>query len=94
MLAELQLSHRADDRLPHRHGQGALGLTATTATALWFTRRRGTAVGIVSAAGAAGISLAPLLLERLVAAHGWRAVWAGEGVAIWLCMLLLAGALL
>ena len=71
-------------------GQGALGLTATTATALWFTRRRGTAVGIVSAAGAAGISLAPVLLERLVAAYGWRAVWAGEGVLIWLTVIPLA----
>jgi sugar phosphate permease len=71
-------------------GQGALGLTATTATALWFTRRRGTAVGIVSAAGAAGISLAPVLLERLVSAYGWRAVWAGEGVFIWLTVIPLA----
>ncbi len=71
-------------------GQGALGLTATTATALWFTRKRGTAVGIVSAAGAAGISLAPVLLEQLVAAHGWRAVWAGEGVVVWLTVIPLA----
>ena len=71
-------------------GQGALGLTATTATALWFTRRRGIAVGAVSAAGAAGISLAPLLLERLVSTWGWRAVWAGEGVFIWLTVVPLA----
>jgi MFS family permease len=71
-------------------GQGALGLTATTATALWFTRRRGTAVGIVSAVGAAGISLAPVLLERLVSTYGWRAVWAGEGVLIWLTVVPLA----
>jgi MFS family permease len=71
-------------------GQGALGLTATTAAALWFTRRRGIAVGAVSAAGAAGISLAPLLLERLVSAWGCRAVWAGEGVFIWLTVVPLA----
>jgi MFS family permease len=71
-------------------GQGALGLTATTATALWFTRRRGVAVGVVSAIGAAGISLAPVLLERLVAVYGWRAVWAGEGVLIWLTVIPLA----
>jgi MFS family permease len=71
-------------------GQGALGLTATTATALWFTRRRGIAVGIVSAVGATGISLAPVLLERLVAEYGWRAVWAGEGVLIWLTVIPLA----
>jgi nitrate/nitrite transporter NarK len=71
-------------------GQGALGLTATTATALWFTRRRGVAVGIVSAVGAAGISLAPVLLERLVSAYGWRAVWAGEGLLVWLTVIPLA----
>jgi MFS family permease len=71
-------------------GQGALGLAATTATALWFTRRRGTAIGLVSAVGAAGISLAPVLLERLVAAHGWRAVWAAEGALIWLTVVPLA----
>jgi MFS family permease len=71
-------------------GQGALGLTATTATALWFTRRRGVAVGVVSAVGAAGISLAPVLLERLVSAYGWRAVWAGEGVLVWLTVIPLA----
>lgn len=51
-------------------GQGALGLTATTAAARWFVRRRGSALGIVSAANAAGISAAPLLLERLISAHG------------------------
>lgn len=71
-------------------GQGALGLTATTATALWFTRRRGLAVGIVSAAGAAGISLAPVVLERLVSTYGWRSVWAGEGMVIWLTVIPLA----
>ena len=71
-------------------GQGALGLIATTATALWFTRRRGAAVGVVSAIGAAGISLAPVLLERLVATYGWRAVWAGEGLFVWLTIIPLA----
>ena len=50
-------------------------LTATTLTALWFTRRRGTALGIVSAVGAAGISLAPVVLERLIATTSWRTAW-------------------
>ena len=40
-------------------------------------------MGLVSAVGAAGISLSPVLLERLVSAHGWRAVWAGEGLLVW-----------
>jgi MFS family permease len=71
-------------------GQGALGLTATTAAARWFVRRRGSALGIVSAAGAAGISMAPLLLERLISAHGWRTAWVVEGILIWAIVIPLA----
>jgi MFS family permease len=64
-------------------GQGALSLTATTAVALWFVRRRGLAVGIVGAVGSAGISLAPFLLERLISATDWRTAWAVEGLVVW-----------
>jgi MFS family permease len=64
-------------------GQGALGLAATTVTAHWFTRRRGVALGIVSGVGAAGISLTPLLLERLIAHEGWRTAWLVEGLVVW-----------
>jgi MFS family permease len=71
-------------------GQGALGLTATTAAARWFVRRRGAALGIVSAAGAAGISTAPLLLERLIGGHGWRTAWVLEGLLIWAIVIPLA----
>nr|WP_246221133.1 MFS transporter [Phytoactinopolyspora mesophila] len=71
-------------------GQGALSLTATTATALWFTRRRGTAMGIVSALGAVGISMTPLVMEGFIASHGWRLAWAVEGVAIWLVVIPIA----
>ncbi|WP_032407524.1 MFS transporter [Rhodococcoides fascians] len=65
-------------------GQGALGLAATTAVAVHVTQRRGLALGITAAAGSAGISLAPVLLERLVASHGVDAVWRYEGIAVWL----------
>ncbi|MFI6162938.1 MFS transporter [Micromonospora haikouensis] len=64
-------------------GQGALSLAATTVTAHWFRRRRGLAMGVVSAVGAAGISLAPLLLERLIAHEGWRTAWLVEGLLVW-----------
>ncbi len=63
-------------------GQGALNLAATTVVALWFHRRRGTAIGIVGALGASAISLAPVLLERLIAHWGWRTTWLAEGVFI------------
>jgi len=64
-------------------GQGALGLAATTVTAHWFHRRRGTALAIVSAVGTAGISLAPVVLERLIAHQGWRTAWLIEGLIVW-----------
>ena len=71
-------------------GQGALGLVATTASALWFVRRRGTVLGVVSSAGAAVISLAPVALERLISAEGWRTAWAVEGLLVWAVVVPLA----
>ncbi|MBB1259365.1 MFS transporter [Streptomyces sp. OF8] len=71
-------------------GQGALGLVATTTVAYWFHRRRGLALGITSAVGTAGISLAPVAVERLVAEVGWRAAWAVEGLAVWAVVVPLA----
>ncbi|NED99449.1 MFS transporter [Phytoactinopolyspora halotolerans] len=71
-------------------GQGALGLTATTATALWFAKKRGFATGIVSAVGAIGISMTPLVMEGFIASHSWRTAWLVEGVAIWLVVIPIA----
>ncbi|MFW6692831.1 MFS transporter [Streptomyces sp. MAR4 CNX-425] len=71
-------------------GQGALTLVATTTVAYWFDRRRGLALGITSAVGTAGISLAPLLVERLIADVGWRQAWAVEGVVVWALVIPLA----
>ncbi|MGB6179767.1 MAG: MFS transporter [Rhodococcus sp. (in: high G+C Gram-positive bacteria)] len=68
-------------------GQGALGLAATTAVAVHVAHRRGLALGITAAAGSAGISLAPVFLERLVATHGVDAVWRYEGIAVWLIVI-------
>ena len=47
-------------------GQGALVLAATTLIARSVTHRPGLALGIVGAVGSMGISLAPLLVERLI----------------------------
>lgn len=71
-------------------GQGALGLTATTAVALWFDRRRGIAVGLVSAIGALGISATPILIEGVIGQYGWRTAWVIEGLAVWLIVIPLA----
>lgn len=68
-------------------GQGALGLAATTAVAIHVTRGRGLALGVTSAVGASGISLAPVALERLISAHGIDAVWRYEALAVWVVVL-------
>ncbi len=63
-------------------GQGSLTLTATTAVAFWFERRRGTAVGISTAAGQGLMSLAPVVLAATIAAIGWRSAWMAAGAVM------------
>lgn len=71
-------------------GQGALSLVATTTVAYWFDRRRGLALGISGSVGMAGISLAPVAIERLISEVGWRQAWALEGAAVWAVVVPLA----
>ncbi|HSO70902.1 MAG TPA: MFS transporter [Arachnia sp.] len=71
-------------------GQGALGLAVTTALSRGIRHRRGLALGISSAIGSAGISLAPVLLERVVSAVGIRAAWRWEALAVLLVVVPLA----
>ncbi|GAA1135502.1 MFS transporter [Nesterenkonia lutea] len=68
-------------------GQGALSLAATTAVARAVTERRGLALGISAAIGSAGISLAPIVLERLISAVGVHAAWRWEALAVLLLVL-------
>ncbi len=63
-------------------GQAALSLVATTAVAVYVHQHKGFAVGVVSAVGSSAISLAPLVLEGLIAEFGWRAVWWLQGCAV------------
>ncbi len=53
-------------------GQEALGLVSINAINLWFVRRRGVALSLSGLGFALGISLFPLLIERLIAQFGWR----------------------
>ncbi|MDZ4233452.1 MAG: MFS transporter, partial [Dietzia sp.] len=64
-------------------GQGALGLVATTLVAVHATNRRGFMLGITAGIGSAGVSMAPLILERLVSQHGIQTVWIIEGLTVW-----------
>lgn len=63
-------------------GQGGMTMIATTAVAIGVTRNRGTAVGVTTAVGTAGISLFPLATERLIASVGWREAFVAEAVLI------------
>jgi MFS family permease len=56
-------------------GQGALSLVATNAVAPWFDRRRGFAIGVVTAAGSSLIALQPLVTNVVIARVGWRGTW-------------------
>ncbi|MDA8368701.1 MAG: MFS transporter [Nocardiopsaceae bacterium] len=71
-------------------GQGGMTMIATTAVAIAVTRKRGTALGITTAAGTAGISLFPLLGERLTAEIGWRYAFLAEAGLVWLIVLPIA----
>lgn len=63
-------------------GQGALTLAATTAVVKSVTHRRGLAIGITAAVGSAGISLTPVVVERLISAGGMQLAWRLEAVAV------------
>jgi len=63
-------------------GQGALTLAATTLVARSVTHRSGLALGIVGAVGSAGISLAPVGLERLIAWTDIATVWRIEALMV------------
>ncbi len=71
-------------------GQGALSLLATTLVAYHVQQRLGTAIGIVTAVGSAGISLVPIGLEALIAEHGFRTAWLVQGIAVWLLVVPIA----
>jgi MFS family permease len=71
-------------------GQGALSLVSTTSVALWFDRRRGLALGVCTAVGVALMSLAPVLLTRVITAVGWRTSWLLAAAAVWLVVLPIA----
>jgi nitrate/nitrite transporter NarK len=71
-------------------GQGALSLAATTVVARHAVSRRGLALGISSAIGSAGISLAPIVLDRLLAVTDMRVVWRAEAAVVLVVVLVLA----
>lgn len=47
---------------------------------LWFDARRGLAMGIVTAGGALGQGILPVLMQPIIAAQGWRFAFAALGL--------------
>jgi MFS family permease len=71
-------------------GQGALGLVASNAVAPWFDRRRGLAIGLVTAAGSAMIAMMPLGSTAVILRVGWRGGWIALGLMVWIVVLPIA----
>ncbi|MEQ1806632.1 MAG: MFS transporter, partial [Burkholderiaceae bacterium] len=64
---------------------GALGTSATFAplvadTALWFTRRRGIALGICMSGNYVAGAVWPPIVQHFIETAGWRATYIGIGV--------------
>ncbi len=74
---------------------GALGTSATFAplvadTALWFTRRRGIALGICMSGNYVAGAFWPPIVQHFIESAGWRATYIGIGVFCLVTMLPLA----
>lgn len=56
-------------------GQTGFTLTSSVHVARSITQRRGAALGVLTAAGGAAITLTPLVASRLIPYLGWRQTW-------------------
>ena len=67
-------------------GMAAVGMVpSTTVISNWFEKRRGTAIGIMSAGiGAGGLVLAPLIGGYFIPNFGWRASYLVLAALVWI----------
>jgi len=77
---------------------GLLGSSATFGPLIadvshWFTRNRGTAVGVCASGSYLAGTVWPPVLQHFIDGYGWRATYAGVGVFCFLTMLPLSLAL-
>lgn len=68
-------------------GQGALGLSASHSTAMWFERKLGTATGAKMFAMPLAILVLPPATSWLIETYAWRTAYAMLGVGVWLSVL-------
>jgi MFS family permease len=63
-------------------GQSALSVVSITIVGKWFVRRLNTAMAVFTVALSVGFMAAFPSVGAAVAAYGWRAAWAGVGLAV------------
>jgi MFS family permease len=75
-------------------GNGALFPPMMAYVSLWFDRRRGTALALVSSGQYVAGALWPAVFERAIAAFGWQRTMAGFGIFVAVVVLPLAALVL
>lgn len=69
-------------------GISATGLVSTNgAVAKWFTKKRATAMGILSAGAGLGAFVLVPIAERLVSKYGWRLSFVFMGLIVWIALI-------
>lgn len=69
-------------------GMAGMGAMVTNvAVSNWFVRRRGRAIAIAAMGISVTALVLPLAAGWMIEAWGWRAAWAGIGVAIWVVVI-------
>lgn len=62
---------------------GVIEVSSIVSVSNWFIRKRGRALGIVTAGTRTGQALMPLLAQAFIVAWGWRVGWLGLGLFAW-----------
>jgi MFS family permease len=65
-------------------GQGMLSHIAMTTMSRWFTRYRGRAISLAGLGTATGDALTPFMITMAIGLFGWRQVWFGTALALFL----------
>jgi MFS family permease len=68
-------------------GMGGTYAISTGLTSRWFVKKRGLAMGFVSAGVGVGTLLGPLVSERLITSFGWSTSYLFIGFATWVVMI-------